>query len=481
MTESTDAQDFPPIRTLGISVMPGYLQSEGVGSVLERLVHTARVTDVTFYPKLLEPCPDGEGVRHPPHDGDAGHVRLFDRPVWGRREFWARSMSSYEPDMALFKGLRYQPTAAGALTSRDGRLVAEFLAGAKAARLRLVLQTPATIPARLASPGGPCPAEEDLARLPDGRVPEMQVDRFGSLASEEILAFGAAQLVDLVRAYPQVDAIRLDWPEMPPYTVDTIFCDFSPHARRAADELGFDFETMRRDAEAAYTALLGGETRLLGALLAAAVGDQQNVAVQRWPALVEFLAFKRALVMRLLKRYRAALDAAGAGNVGLVLQGFPPPWNRLSGFDYGALAPACAGLGLKLYTMHWPMMVRYYSRALLAASPSLDERTVVADLVRAFGLVEPAETFDPGDYSYPDPDTEHPVSSAAITHKVREVVAAVAKRSPLYALAHSYGPLPDFKRRLRAALDGGVDRVWLQRYAYLSDTKLAWLGSLPRI
>jgi len=473
MTAKADER-FPPLRALGISVMPGYLQSEGVDAVLGRFVGMAKATDVTFYPKLLEPAPDGQGVRHPPHDGDAGHVRLFDRPVWGRREFWARSHSSYVPDMALFAGQRYRPNPATALTEREGGLVRDFVERAAAAGLNVHLQMPATIPETDGHEAGPQP--DDLPRLPDGRIPEMQVDRFGSLASEDILAFGAARVVDLARAYPQVATIRLDWPEMPPYTVDNVFCDFSDHARRVAPELGFDFERMRADAGVVYSALHGHLPDVLKTWDAGGA----TAILERWPGLGELFAFKRALAVRLVQRYRGALDDAGLGHVGLIPQGFPAPWNHLSGFDYTALAPLSAALAVKLYTMHWPMMVRYHARPMVENNPGIAEADVVERLVRAFDLTEPDAPFDARAFAYPDPDTPHPVSSGAMTRKARAARAATPPETPLLALTHSYGPLSDFQRRLGATLAGGVDRVWIQRYSYLSDEKLAWLGSLPR-
>ncbi len=50
---------------------------------------------------------------------------------------------------------------------------------------------------------------------------------------------------------------------------------------------------------------------------------------------------------------------------------------------------------------------------------------------------------------------------------------AAAGTVPVYALAHGYGPAADFRRRFQAAWLASGGRVWLNRYGYLSDEKLA--------
>jgi hypothetical protein len=47
-----------------------------------------------------------------------------------------------------------------------------------------------------------------------------------------------------------------------------------------------------------------------------------------------------------------------------------------------------------------------------------------------------------------------------------------AGRTPVYALAHGYGPAADFRRRLRVAWQSSGGRVWINRYGYLSNEKL---------
>jgi hypothetical protein len=49
---------------------------------------------------------------------------------------------------------------------------------------------------------------------------------------------------------------------------------------------------------------------------------------------------------------------------------------------------------------------------------------------------------------------------------------------PVYALAHGYGPVDDFRKRLRVAFQASGHGVWINRYGYLSDEKMRVVGNL---
>jgi hypothetical protein len=88
----------------------------------------------------------------------------------------------------------------------------------------------------------------------------------------------------------------------------------------------------------------------------------------------------------------------------------------------------------------------------------------------------------PGDISkcsYPEPDVPHPVSAAALARKIRQA-QSMAGATPVNALAHGYGPVADFEARLRVAWESSGGNVWINRYAYLSDEKLAVIGRVCR-
>jgi len=62
------------------------------------------------------------------------------------------------------------------------------------------------------------------------------------------------------------------------------------------------------------------------------------------------------------------------------------PLTLASGFDFGLAARHCDGASVKLYTMHWPMIVNFWARELLAANAGLTEKTVVEWLVKLMDI-----------------------------------------------------------------------------------------------
>ena len=82
---------------------------------------------------------------------------------------------------------------------------------------------------------------------------------------------------------------------------------------------------------------------------------------------------------------------------------FPPPWNIFSGLDYRRVSRYSSALSVKLYTMHWPMMLRFYGDRLRQTNPGVSEPLLVKALTRLFdtgGEPAPARLED---LRYPDP------------------------------------------------------------------------------
>lgn len=446
-------------RFVGITVMPEFIQTETVNGLLDNIQKRTRATAVATSPYVMEPSTEGEGGREPPIDAGAGSVRLLDRPLWGKRELFVRTAPSFAPDLERYKGLRYQPSAPTTLTRDQGPQVGQFVEAAKRRGLKVYFQVQAAIPPGYRVQFGG-PVEDDAPRLPGGDIPQRRVDKNGSLASTHILDYGAALLGDLAVAYPGVDGFRVDWPEYPPYTLDDWFLDFSSHAKAAAGGLSIDAEKLQWEAQGLYQRLRGGDASLLPSLI--------ETRVMR-----DLGRLKAHLVERLLARYRTALDAGGAKGKELMPNAFPPPWSRLSGFDYARAAPYSSSLSVKLYTMHWPMMLRFAAEAVRGA-----EDEAARSLARLLDIVdgEPPSTIEA--WHYPEPDEPHPVGIEAQRRKIIQARAA-AGDTPVNALAHSYGPVSDFRRRLTAAWEAsGSGRVWINRYGYLSDTKLDVIGEV---
>jgi hypothetical protein len=464
---------------LGITVMPEYIQTEGTLPLLDNLIGRAGATAVATSPYVMAPADEGTGVREPPADAEAGKVRLLDRPLWGRRELFVRTAPSFTPDRSLYRGLRYQPAEPDDLSAAEGGIIQKFIEAAKARGLKVHLQVQAAIPPGYRVQFGG-PVEEDLACLPDRRPLGERVDKNGSLASRHILAYGCALIRDLVRAYPAIDALRVDWPEYPPYSFASLFTDFSGHAEAAAAELGFDFEAMRRDALALFRTLTGElQDRDLQPWLAPDGGRYLLLRrLAEHPGILAWLRFKAALVERLLMTYRKTLNDAGGGRIRFIPHAFPPPWSLVSGFDYMVASAHCDGIGVKLYTMHWPMMLRDYGEALLAANPEISDALLARCLARWFDTRDDGGPARVQDYAYPEPDEAHAAGAQAQARKIAQAQAEASV--PVYAFAHGYGPPDDVAARMRIAWQASGGRMWVNRYGYLSDRKLDALGALPR-
>ena len=403
-------------------------------------------------------------------------MRLLDRDLFGERALSVRASPSFEPDSDLYKGLRYQPSTPDALTRAEGACVGEFIAQARSRNIKTYLQVQSAIPPGYRVQFGG-PEADDRCLLPDGSEHEGRVDKNASLASPHIKAYGCAMIRDLVRAYPDMDGIRIDWSEYPPYSFDSLFFDFSPHAKAAAQRLNYDFELMRDDTTRLRAFLF--EKMTDGDLLWLVENGPANIwnLLESYPGALALRQFKSDLAAEIIGDFRTALDDASGHRMELIVQGFPPPWSQVSGFDVEKIAPLCAGIGVKLYTMHWPMMVRDYADRLCGANPKLTPRLLLAAIFRILDLLDTDPPTQISAVTYPAPDVPHLAGPDAQIRKVREVVS-LAGNTPVYAFAHAYGPIDDFRRRMDIAWHASTGRMVVNRYGYLSDQKLDILGQV---
>ena len=85
-------------KLLGVTVLPEYIQSEGIEGLLGNLTRIG-ANAVATSPYLMEEADPQTGQREPPADADAGSVRLLDRPLFGKREVYgsagSKSTSKY--------------------------------------------------------------------------------------------------------------------------------------------------------------------------------------------------------------------------------------------------------------------------------------------------------------------------------------------------------------------------------------------------
>ncbi|MBL8228894.1 MAG: hypothetical protein JNL98_10470 [Bryobacterales bacterium] len=457
-------------RFSGITMMPEYIQVEGIDGVLKNLIERAKVNAVATSPYVMEPADEKTGSREPPVDADAGKVRLLDRPLWGKRELFVRTAPAFVPDVRLYQGLKYQPSPANTLTQKHGAIVRDFLREAKRRGLKTYLQVQSAIPPGYRVQFGG-PDKDDAPRLPDGSLLKRRVANNGSLASRHIVDYHCALLRDLAQAYPEVDGFRVDWPEYPPYFLDDVFVDFSDHARAAAARHGLNFERMQRDASRFYQYLHGG---LDDAALRQRGQYELMMTLADYPGMLDMLRLKALLVEELLKAFRAAIPREKE----LMPNAFPPPLSLLSGLDFARISPYSSGISTKLYTMHWPMMMRFWGDQLQKANPNISGVLLMEALEHWLQLGGLPGSRNVTDYRYPEPNEDHPVSNAAMASKIE--AARRQSKAPVIALAHGYGPPSDFERRLRVAWQSSAGRVWVNRYGYLSDRKLDIIGAVCR-
>lgn len=460
------------VRQLGITVLTPFIQHEGVDAILDNIIMRTGANAVAVNTSVTAPGAEGEGSFQPPDDAGAS-VRLFDRPLWGQRALWMRSSPGHAANPDFFRDAPYQPRPADDLTADQGAIIGEFIDAAKARGLKVYIQTGATQPPGL--------REEDIPRLPDGSLPGKRMANVGSPASPAIRAWNRAWVQDIFARYPTVDGIRPDWPELPCYTLDEAFQDFSPHVARFAAEHGFDFVAIRDGVTRFYSYLHGTLTN--DDLADFATPDRGKFTLMRlfvrFPHVADWFALKAALSTDLLRDWNDAIKTYGGPEKELATNAFMPPFTQLTGFDFTGAAAHSASIAPKLYTMHWSLMVKFWGDVLLAENPGLDEELLVRALVNLLDLDEPgAGGTCIADYGYPEPDEPHPISESAQLRKIQQARLAVGGRVPVYPIVHGYGPLDDFRRRFAVAARSRVDGIWVNRYGYLDDPKLDTIGEI---
>ena len=465
-----------PIR--GITVLGDYILSEGVDEILANITRIG-ANAVACNPTVTAPTNEGEGTLQPPSDGGQS-PRRFDRPLFGKDEVWVRSGPSYEPCVEFYADSPYGPRQGNDLTQAHGKQIERFINGALERGIRVYLQVPSCEPPRL--------RDEDRPRMPDGSLPPGRVADTGSLASPAIRAYNGALVHDLWAAYPQITGLRIDWPEYPCYTPGEVLQDFGPHVERWAVGQGHAFDEVRTKVDAFVQFLRTGltndhlhqfESASLDECLDRTLRNRGNDtarAIGRW------LGWKAQLSTDLVRDWRDALNQAGAAHWELTAHAFMPPFSRVTGLDFGAVASHCDCLAPKLFTMHWSLMVQLWSKFLLEGNPQLDEQLVVPVIVALMDLSAPEAGGDTlADYGYSLPDQPHPIPDEPQRRKIDQAIAAAKSQGATTRVCpkvHGYGPLGDFSRRLQLAVASDADGVWVNRYGYLSDEKLETILSV---
>lgn len=447
---------------IGLTVLPEYIQSEGVETLLDHLQSHAPITAIATSPYVMVESDAERGQREPPADAGSGAKRLLDRPLWGKREIWVETAPSFSPSFEHYRNTSYQPAPANELTQQTGGIVAEFITAAKQRGIEVLLQIQAAIPPGYRVQFGG-PLDVDRPMLPDGSFPQRRLALNGTLASDDILSYGEGLIRDLLEQYPDAAGVRIDWPEYPPYFFDDLFLDFNPQTRPFAEELGIDLDQLAAKVAAIRSGLLKAD----------AIADLAHQMEHLSKQLQDLLRLKGSLVTNLMRRYRSVVGSERKLIPGI----FPDPWNQFAGSAPANLVDHSDAIFCKLYTMHWPMIVDHYRGQLLDANPDWNSDELTRVLVELLGIDEFRNDAD--FYNYPDPETAHPVSSSLQAEKIR-LATRESGEVPLVPMAHSYGPLEDFRQRLETAWSASTHGVWINRYGYVSDAKLRAIGEVCR-
>jgi hypothetical protein len=472
---------------LGITVLPEYFQVEGTAQVIANCVEIANANAITTSPYVMResgPSEAHSGQREPPIDAGAGEVRLLDRPLWGKRELFVHTAPAFSPSKTLYRHLKYQPPPESELTHEQQHHIHRALKLARENNVLTYMQVQAAIPpgyrVQFAST-----APEDMPLLPSQQPALGRVAVNASLASEDILSYHCALIVDLCNQYPSLTGIRVDWPEYPPYRLDSVFLDFSPAVEEFTSRRGGpSFSSIRRSIAAFYDALHGNPKPILtNSLLEDIINSASpwELLADRFAefAIRDWLLLKQDLVFNYVLKLRDALDSHGHQDKQLVPHAFPPPFNIMSGLDFGRIAPLADHIPVKLYTMHWAMIARFYLDQLSENNPQVTEALLVSALFKLLQISDESAPTEISSVKYPSPDEPHLPSEGVQQRKIARAQLE-AGDTPIAALVHGYGPVDDTLNRLSVGLRASNNRIWVNRYGYLCDEKLRKLGELSR-
>jgi len=464
-------------KFLGIQLSPTIVQYEGLQAVMDR-IQDVGADAVCLGFGIARPAEPGQGRREPPLDID-GWERLLDRPLWGKRELWLHGYRTHDYDVSLFADTPYHPGGELAPEARDREVPMAIVAEAHARGMRAHVQASPTV-----VPG--VRPEDDIV-YPDGSHPDpnRRVARQGCLNSPAVRAYGLALVRDTIRHSANADGLCLDWVEYTTYTLEDHFACLCPHCAAAAGAAGYDWERIRRDVTAMWDRLHNLTSRDLerAARIAARPWEAAEL-LQAYPGWLDFLRFKADTVRGWYADVRRAMNEEGASTMELGANGWAPPFNRSSGMDYRGLADIVQTVRPKLFTFHWSALPRWYGETLLRWNPALSERQLLDALVACLDLPDAVSPRSFASYHIPAPEDDHPATPESWRAKLDEVVDQVGAgsggRCRCYAYAHSYRSEAQWKRMVAVVRDSRVDGMWVQRYEYMNDDKLAALKGMWR-
>jgi hypothetical protein len=192
----------------------------------------------------------------------------------------------------------------------------------------------------------------------------------------------------------------------------------------------------------------------------------------RYPGWLAFLRLKASSVHNFYRQARQLLVQSGFAHVQLSARGWPPPWNRSSGKDYGLLADVCDAVTPKLFTFDYSVLPRWYAQTLLEWNPTLTESEVLDALVECMDLEDDIRGRSLDDYHIPGPTEYHPADIDVYRGRVEQVIDHVAGRAPCYPISNPCMPETQWRKMVELVRHSRADGMWINMYGYLSPAKL---------
>ena len=458
-------------KFLGLVMTPLDVQVEGLNAVMDYIESTG-ATAINCSRVLNRPATSDTGFRAPPLDID-GYDRVFERPVWGKRELYLESFRSQKPDLSWYADTSYKPTWKSFPSDLDADLPNRIFEAAQDRKWRIYTSvTPLVVPNL---------KNEDRmqwinSQFPD---PDRRVANQGCPSSPNVRTWAIACVLDEISQQPTPDGVCLDWVEYTTYLLEDHFSCFSSYSQKQMASLGYEAEKIEGDVLALWkylhsltsdrlehiSQILNSPSQLLDLLI-------------RFPGVYDFFRFKSDVIFGLYRDIRLAMDQAGFAQVELVANGWPAPFNRSSGMDYARLAKIVQSVRPKLYTFHWSTLPRWYGQVLKNWNPNLAVSAILQAVKNWFCLPDSIDRPTWSDYYIPAPRDRHPVHFETFANRINEVVGQVSGRVPVLPLAHGYVPLEQWKRTISIIQNSQADGMWVQRYCYLSNEKIAALASI---
>jgi hypothetical protein len=472
-----------PTHERGITITSGELASDGVEPVLDAVANIGGnaiglPTNITVESTAVD------GLREPPLDVD-GQVRVLDRPLWGKRELYVKRYPVHDGDPQLWSDLPWNPPAAPPESMRTDypRLAID---AARERGFRVYAQlTPYGLPGSIGGQDSLASGQDhrhDLRprRLVGGPSTDA-IAMIGCLNKPVVRQLGRVRVQEVLRHYGDVDGLSLDWVEYPTYFIDNVFTCFCDDCRNQAIHLGYEWSAITAAVRHVWDSLHTLTPSSLDALSRSGDwGDLMADPEVTQDGVNSWLDFKAQAVALALNDIRATMDADGFDHTLLSANGFSLPWGRMSGASYPRAKGSLDSHRIKLYSFHWHMMVRWWTERLLAWNKEsrIDPHLATSAVVALFGIVldDSPELLAPHMFQMPGPEEPHNFAAESYRHRLENVPEMSEPLAVQMPFVHAYRSTQDFANVLDAVASYAGDGLWVQRYGYLNDDKLAVLA-----